>query len=199
VVEELVGGAITRRYAYGIQRINENQLINGTWTQRFYGYDGFGSVRSLTDPTGAVTDTYDYDAWGNVLNATGITPNVYGYRGEQYDPVLGLQYLRARYFNAATGRFLTRDRSDGRPKEPLSLHKYVYGLDDPIRWADPSGNDGYNWGFRLIIVNGLITAERWVMVNEEIIAACLKIVANEALKAGAGSFGQLVAQCLRKN
>ena len=36
------------------------------------------------------------------------------YRGEQYDPDLGLYYPRARYYNPATGRFLSRDPEDGK-------------------------------------------------------------------------------------
>jgi len=43
-------------------------------------------VRALTDVNATVTDTYDYDAWGNTVNQTGSTPDVYRYRGEQYDP-----------------------------------------------------------------------------------------------------------------
>jgi hypothetical protein len=49
VVEELVSGAVQRIYTYGLQRINENQLISGVWTPSFYGYDGGGHVRLLTD------------------------------------------------------------------------------------------------------------------------------------------------------
>jgi hypothetical protein len=60
-------------------------LARGTWTPSFYGYDGGGSVRQLTNLAGTVTDTYDYDAFGNLLNSTGTTPNNYLYRGEQYD------------------------------------------------------------------------------------------------------------------
>ena len=40
------------------------------------------------------------------------------YRGEQYDPDLGLYYLRARYYNPQTGRFLSRDPEDGNPNDP---------------------------------------------------------------------------------
>ena len=47
------------------------------------------------------------------------------YRGEQYDPDLGLYYLRARYYNPATGRFLSRDPEDGKASDPASLHKYL--------------------------------------------------------------------------
>ncbi|MGA2435414.1 MAG: RHS repeat-associated core domain-containing protein [Bryobacteraceae bacterium] len=93
----------------------------------------------LTDPTGAVTDTYDYDAWGNIVSLTGSTSNLYLYRGEQYDPDLNLYYLRARYFNPLTGRFLTRDLEAGLKVSPKSLHKYLYAEGDPINGSDPTG------------------------------------------------------------
>ena len=48
------------------------------------------------------------------------------YRGEQYDSDLGLYYLRARYYNPATGRFMSRDPQDGKPYLPFTLHKYLY-------------------------------------------------------------------------
>jgi len=140
VVEELTNGAVTRQYSYGLQRINQNQLINNTWTPSLYGYDGFGSVRTLTDSTGTVTDTYDYDAWGNAVNTTGTTPNVYLYRGEQYDPDLRLYYLRARYLNSLTGRFLARDSALGGFGKPATLHKYAYSGADPVNRVDPSGD-----------------------------------------------------------
>ena len=141
VVEELVGGAVQRTYTYGLQRINENQLINSTWTPSFYGYDGFGSVRTLADAKGTVIDTYEYDSWGNFFGSIGTTPNVYLYRGEQYDPDLMLYYLRARYFNPLTGRFLTRDPENGKRVMPKSLHKYVYAGNDPVNRFDPTGRD----------------------------------------------------------
>ena len=139
MVEEVVNGVVTRQYTYGLQRINEAQSINGTWTQSFYGYDGGGSVRQLTNASAAITDTYNYDAFGNLLNSTGTTPNNYLYRGEQFDTDLGLYYLRARYYNPQTGRFLSRDPEDGKIKIPASLHKYLYASGDPVNRFDPTG------------------------------------------------------------
>jgi RHS repeat-associated protein len=109
VVEETVNGAPQREYTYGLQRIDEYQIVNNAWTVSYYGYYGFGTVRQLTNASGAVTDTWEYDAFGNVLNHTGSTPNEMLYRGEQYDPDLGLYYLRARYYNPQTDRFMSRD------------------------------------------------------------------------------------------
>jgi RHS repeat-associated protein len=149
VFEELVGpigsGVVTRQYTYGLQRISENLSPaltgNNTWTPSFYVYDGGGSVRQVTNSAGVVTDQYEYDAYGNSFTKVGTTPNNYLYRGEQYDPDLGLYYLRARYYNRATGRFLSRDPEDGKPIDPKTLHKYLYADGDPINGIDPSGRD----------------------------------------------------------
>jgi RHS repeat-associated protein len=141
VFEESVNGVLQRTYTYGLQRISENQQIQGTWTPSFYGYDGGGSVRQLTGLDEKVTDTYNYDAFGNLLNSEGSTPNNYLYRGEQFDTDLGLYYLRARYYNPQTGRFLSRDPEDGNPRDPRSLHKYLYAEGDPINGIDPRGHE----------------------------------------------------------
>ncbi len=75
VVEELRGGSVTRRYTFGHSLISQTQVINNAWQTSFYDYDGHGSTRLLTDAAGTVTDTYDYDAFGNLLASTGNTPN----------------------------------------------------------------------------------------------------------------------------
>ena len=139
VVEEVVVGAVEREYTYGFHRVSQNQIVSSTWTPSFYEYDGAETVRQLTSITGAVTDAYEYDAWGNKINSTGTTLNNYFYRAEQYDSDLGLYYLRARYYNPLTGRFLSGDPEDGVPTDPVTLHKYNYAGGDPINLADPTG------------------------------------------------------------
>ena len=142
VFDELNGAdQVTRSYAYGLQRIDEEQVLNGSWTPSFYGYDGGGNVRQLTDSNGNPTDTYEYDAYGNSFTKSGATPNNFLYRGEQYDPDLGLYYLRARYYNPASGRFYSRDPKDGHRKNPQSLHKYLYTNGDPVNGIDPRGRE----------------------------------------------------------
>ena len=130
VMDELVSGAVTRTYTYGLQRISEDQKIGGTQTISFYGYDGHGNVRFLmTGTTGTVTDTYVYDGFGLPLTTTGATRNNYLYSGEQFDSVLGMYYLRARYYNPATGRFLSMDPADGKIFTPATLQKYSFARD----------------------------------------------------------------------
>ena len=96
-------------------------------------------MRQLTNSSGIVSDTYEYDSFGNEVNHTGTTPNNYLYRAEQYDSDLGLYYLRARYLDMVTGRFLSQDPENGIVTDPKTLHKYIYAGGDPVNFADPSG------------------------------------------------------------
>ena len=86
------------------------------------------------------TDTYDYDAFGNLIHQTGTTPNNYLFAGEQFDPDLGLYYNRARYLNVTTGRFWIMDTLEGTEFDPASLHKYLYVDNDPVNMGDSSGH-----------------------------------------------------------
>jgi RHS repeat-associated protein len=155
VLDELTGSAVTRTYTYGLQRISQDQIVDSAWTPSFYGYDGGGNVRYLASTAGTVTDTYEFDAFGNQVHKSGSTPNNNMYRGEQYDSDLGLYYLRARYMNPVTGRFVSRDpqeytplkwagplKSTGKPPiDPKKLHKYLYAGGDPVNLIDPRGRE----------------------------------------------------------
>ena len=141
VVEEVQGSSVVRQYSYGHDLISQRQLIAGNWTTSFYQYDGHGSVRGLTDASGALTDTFTYDAFGVLIHRTGTTPNLYLYAGEKFDSDLGLYYNRARYLNVGTGRFWTMDTYEGVISDPDSLHKYVYTANSPLDRVDPSGNN----------------------------------------------------------
>jgi RHS repeat-associated protein len=141
VLDEKVSGSVTRTYAYGLQRVSENRLVGSTWTPSFYGYDGHGNVRFLTNTVASVTDSYDYDAFGMPIKTSGTTPNVFLYSGERSDSSIGLYHLRDRYYNQATGRFETQDSYEGDIQKPLTLHKYVYTADNPVNFVDPTGDE----------------------------------------------------------
>jgi RHS repeat-associated protein len=119
VLDELQGSAFSRTYSFGLELINERQSIAGASTTSFYGFDGHGSVRLLTSSTGAVTDTYDYDAFGTKISSTGSTPNNDLFAGEQFDPALGIYYNRARYYDQRQGRFWTMDEFEGSEFDPF--------------------------------------------------------------------------------
>jgi RHS repeat-associated protein len=98
-------------------------------------------VRFLTSTTGAVGNTYQFDAFGMPIASTGTTANTYLYSAERLDSSTNLYQLRARFYNMLTGRFETMDPAAGNIFDPGTLHKYIYTRNDPIDLADPAGED----------------------------------------------------------
>jgi RHS repeat-associated protein len=166
VLEELQNSAVTRKYTYGLEMIDESQLISGGWQVSFYGYDGHGSVRNLTDVAGNVTDTYQYDVFGNLIRSTGSTPNLYLFAGQQFDPALNLYYSRARYLNVSTGRFITADAYEGNEEDPVSLHRYLYAGDDPANRIDPSGNFDIGDALAVSAMVGVLTSIATILYGQ---------------------------------
>jgi len=123
VLEDVVGGAVQARYTYGSSIVSQTRNASSTPTTSYYGYDAHGNITFLTDATGTITDSYDYDAWGILVARTGSTPNSRLYAGEELDADLGLINLRARQYRPTTGRFLTIDPSDvvGQATAPLRI------------------------------------------------------------------------------
>ena len=113
--------------------------IDNSGTVSYYLTDGQGSTRALTNENGIITDTYAYDAFGNITAQTGDTYNPYLYNQEQYDANTGLYYLRARYMNPSTGRFISMDAYSGSIYDSMSLHKYLYANGNPVMYSDPTG------------------------------------------------------------
>jgi RHS repeat-associated protein len=114
--------------------------INSSGTAAWYLTDWEGSVRFMTDNTGAVQDQITYTGFGGVSNETNSSfGDRYKYTGEQYDSVTGLQRNGWREYNLATGQWTSQD--------PLGLapgpNPYEYVGNDPTNKTDPSG---LQWG-----------------------------------------------------
>ena len=140
IIEEKGNGQLAKVHTYGHSRTSTDRLTaDGAWELSYYGYDGHGNVRFLTDPTGEITDRYTYDAFGILLDHHGTSPNDYLYCGEKFDISTGLYHLRARFMDPSIGRFLTGDIYEGQNPDPASLHKYLYANADPVNLLDPSG------------------------------------------------------------
>ncbi|MDR0610181.1 MAG: HNH endonuclease, partial [Planctomycetaceae bacterium] len=111
-----------------------------TEQEYYFTFDGHGSTRVLTDLAGMIVQIYSFDAYGNAL---GFDPKdaltEFLYSGEQFDSKIGQIYLRARYYDPATGRFNRLDPFFGDVSDPKSLHKYTYTHGDPVNMTDPSG------------------------------------------------------------
>ena len=103
--------------------------------------DGQGSARLITDESGQIIETLDFDAFGNE-EAGNPQESRHRYTGESYDSATGLYHLRARDYDPKTGRFVSMDEHPGSQSIPLTLNKYLYGNADPVNHVDPSGNMG---------------------------------------------------------
>ena len=87
----------------------------------YYLYDGRGSVTANTWYNGMVTNAYQYAPYGEVTLESTDHEDFYGYSAESYNPNSGLEYLRARYYNADMGRFFQEDTYLGKITDPLTL------------------------------------------------------------------------------
>ena len=112
--------------------------IDQTNAASYHLADALGSVRGLTDSTGALSGTASYDAFGAVRSATGAS-SVFGFTGEQADPT-GLTYLRARSMDPSLGRFLSMDTVQPNAPGTQGYNRYAYVANNPATWTDPSGH-----------------------------------------------------------
>ena len=81
--------------------------------------------------------------YGNLINPPASPLTGHLYTGEQLDARTGQYYLRARYYDSATGRFSRLDPYAGSSQDPLTLHKYLYASGNPVMCSDPTGMFSY--------------------------------------------------------
>jgi RHS repeat-associated protein len=74
----------------------------------------------------------------------GPTPNGPGYTGHVNDPETNLVYMQARYYDPATGRFLSVDPAEKIPVYGLFVtNRYTYASNNPIVRIDPDGRQDF--------------------------------------------------------
>ncbi|WP_440115587.1 RHS repeat-associated core domain-containing protein [Paenibacillus sp. QZ-Y1] len=105
-----------------------------------YVTNGHGDVTEIRDASGNVLNRYTYDIWGNPETAEETVPNVLRYAGKYWDEVTDLQYLRARWYDPSTARFISEDTYEGELTNPLSLNLYTYVENNPLNYVDPTGH-----------------------------------------------------------
>jgi RHS repeat-associated protein len=133
--EETMNSAAT--YIYGpTGRIAKRTTINQESNIFYYHTDHLGSTRLVTDENKNVVSASTYHPFGDPDTAEG--QEHYLFTGKEKD-VTGLYYYGARYYDPEIGRFLTRDPVAGNPHVPMSLNRYSYCLDNPLKYTDPMG------------------------------------------------------------
>ena len=125
-----VPGATDRLFA-----LKRSGLGGGDWLAAITD-PNIGTLRGLVTfaNTPAIVKRYAEDPWGLIAPDTGVTVRM-GYTGAAGDPVAGLVYLRARFYDPALGRFLTED--------PIGIeggaNLYAYAANSPVTFSDPKG------------------------------------------------------------
>ncbi|MBS7428579.1 MULTISPECIES: RHS repeat domain-containing protein [unclassified Virgibacillus] len=136
---------VQRSYVYSAEgqllALNKHNgnTVSDTYT---YHYNPRGDVIALTDQSGQVVASYEYDSWGNPLESkrTGIAlENPFRYAGYHYDEETGLYYLMARYYHPTHGVFLSLDPDPGDDDDVLTQNGYTYANNNPVMLVDPDG------------------------------------------------------------
>ncbi len=163
IIEERdLNNQLITSYVYG-EGIDEILTMAKEAQTYYYFYDGLGSVTDITDNSGNVVESYQYDVYGQP-NITSTIGNRFMFTGREYDNETGLYYYRARYYSPTIGRFLQKDPLTWTPSdERVSyqqdivsdmtksllqsrgifntqlLHSYNYVANNPVNLLDSMG------------------------------------------------------------
>ncbi|HUP60761.1 MAG TPA: RHS repeat-associated core domain-containing protein [Thermoanaerobaculia bacterium] len=141
-------GSSTTYYVYGHDLLYTVKADG----PHYHHADSLGSTIAVTDGSGTVEQTMDYDVFGRLRSSTGANGTTYTFTAEENDPS-GFVYLRARYYDPATGRFLSRDPYPADAQDTQTINRYVYVKNNPTNYVDPSGQLAVltpsDWGWLL--------------------------------------------------
>jgi RHS repeat-associated protein len=119
----------------------EMTLEGGTREYRYAHVDPQGSVRAVSDASGALVETRTYEPFGKPRQASWSTNITAGYTGHEHDRMQGLINMRGRMYDPAVGRFLTPDPVLGGMFSTQGQNAYSYVLNSPMNLTDPTGFD----------------------------------------------------------
>jgi RHS repeat-associated protein len=110
-----------------------------TPTTSYYHVDAQGSVRAISDDSGAIVIRHDYYTFGE--DAQPLTGDPLRYAGKELDPETAQEYFGARYYRNVWGRFGTVDPvySSAAVTDPQQWNRYAYARNNPLKFSDPLG------------------------------------------------------------
>ena len=172
--EKEESGTTERRYILGNEYLGhedsgQDVTFAGENQKREYSYitDEQGSIRYILNTDRQIETYQEYSAFGERIVSEGAFSRL-GYNSQTEDGLTGLTYLRARYYNPATGRFTQEDviYDDG-------FNLYAYCDSNPVIYCDPSGFtkvNAFNVGGNIKGATGIITNNPDFIVTPEGVA-----------------------------
>ena len=140
-VRELQGGVAIATYLVGPRGPEYRRDGNGI---KWYSFDGLGSVLGEADLNGNLTATKTFDVYGVPRYSGGMSTTKHGFVGSLGHPSeesTGLIYVRARWMETVTGRFVSEDISR------TGKNWLLYVNDSPPTKVDATGKfDGNTLG-----------------------------------------------------
>jgi RHS repeat-associated protein len=139
VLQTLDGnGNLRKNYIYGLGLL---ESIDSLGNVLFYHYDANHNTVVTTDKNDSIKATYTYLPKGSMIGKTGTLNQPFTFLGEfgVEQETDSCYYIRARYLDASTGRFLSNDPLFGDGFEPQTLNRYIYALNNPLTKYDASG------------------------------------------------------------
>ena len=132
-------GTLLTRYLTGMATDSYLARITASGTVTWYFTDHEGTVRDLASTSGTVIDHLAYDSYGTVTSETSPSDgDRIKFDGMIWDNAIGDYYDNARYYDQASGRFVSQDPM-GFLAGDSNLQRFA--LNDPIGSFDTSGNE----------------------------------------------------------
>ena len=96
-------------------------------------------LTSTTNTSHGQTSAQRYYPYGDKRGTNSVvTP--YRYTGQHWEDAIGLYFYNARWYDAARRRFIQPDSIVPEPGNPQALNRYSYGLNNPVKYNDPTGH-----------------------------------------------------------
>ena len=142
ILEQKISDGSVHSYVYALGKYLarvDGEIGDSNANVYYFLTDCQGSIKAVTDQTGAIVFNADYTPFGTQVGqgGNGSFDEEHGFTGKEYDPDIGLYYFNARWYDPEIGRFISEDPECSTP------NLYSYCANSPLLLTDPTGKDPF--------------------------------------------------------